>query len=80
MRGQMQYRASFVMLSLGHFFVTGIEFVSVWALFQRFGSLEGWTLPEVALFYGLVNIAFALSDAGLARLRPVRRHGQSRRL
>jgi ABC-2 type transport system permease protein len=63
MRGQMQYRASFIMLSLGHFFGTGVEFVTVWALFQRFGSLEGWTMPEVAMFYGLVNIAFAISDA-----------------
>jgi ABC-2 type transport system permease protein len=63
MRGQMQYKASFVMLSLGHFFGTGVEFVTVWALFERFGSLEGWTMPEVAVFYGLVNIAFAFSDA-----------------
>ncbi len=63
LRSQMQYKASFLMLTLGHFVVTGIEFLTVWALFARFGSLEGWTLPEVALFYGLVNIAFSFSDA-----------------
>ncbi len=63
LRGQMQYKASFVMLSLGHFLVTGIEFLTVWLLFARFGSLEGWTLPEVAVFYGLVNVAFSFSDA-----------------
>ncbi len=62
-RSQMQYRASFVMLTLGHFLMTGIEFLSVWALFARFGSLKEWTLPEVALFYGMVNIAFAIADA-----------------
>lgn len=62
-RSQMQYKASFIMLALGHLAVTGIEFIGVWALFDRFGSLEGWTLPEVALFYGLVNVAFAFSDA-----------------
>ena len=62
-RGQMQYRASFVMLSIGQFLVTGIEFLGVWALFDRFGSLQGWTLPEVALFYGVVNVAFAIGDA-----------------
>lgn len=62
-RSQMQYKSSFVMLTMGHFVITGIEFVTVWALFSRFGSLEGWSLPEVALFYGLVNIAFSLSDA-----------------
>jgi ABC-2 type transport system permease protein len=62
-RSQMQYRASFLMLSLGHFLVTGIEFATIWILFDRFGSLRGWTLPEVGLFYGIVNTAFALSDA-----------------
>lgn len=62
-RGQMQYRASFVMLSTGQFLITGIEFLGVWTLFNRFGSLQGWTLPEVALFYGLVNVTFAIADA-----------------
>lgn len=62
-RGQMQYRASFVMLTLGQFLMTGLEFVGVWVLFTRFGQIQGWTLPEVALFYGIINMAFALSDA-----------------
>jgi ABC-2 type transport system permease protein len=51
------------MLSLGHFLVTGIEFATIWILFDRFGGLRGWTLAEVGLFYGIVNTAFALSDA-----------------
>lgn len=62
-RGQMQYRASFVMLVLGQLLVTGIEFLGIWVLFDRFKSLQGWTLPEVALFYGMVNIAFSITDA-----------------
>ncbi len=62
-RSQMQYRASFIMLSLGHFLITGIEFITVWILFERFGALAGWSLPEVGLFYGLGNVTFALSDA-----------------
>jgi len=62
-RSQMQYRASFLMLGLGHFLVTGIEFATIWILFGRFGSLRGWTLAEVGLFYGIVNTAFSLSDA-----------------
>ena len=62
-RGQMQYRASFLMLSLGHFVVTGIEFMGILVLFERFGTLQGWSLPEVAFLYGLVNITFSISDA-----------------
>lgn len=62
-RSQMQYRASFLLSALGQFLITGIEFVGVWALFARFGRLGDWTLREVALFYGAVNVAFALADA-----------------
>ena len=62
-RSQMQYRASFVMLSLGQFMATGIEFIGTLALFDRFGHLQGWRLEEVALFYGLISISFAFADA-----------------
>ena len=63
LRAQMQYPASFIMLSTGQLLVTAIEFLGIWALFARFGSLCEWTLPEVALFYGMVHVAFALSEA-----------------
>ena len=59
----MQYRASFVMLALGHLAATGIEFVGILVLFDRFGSLKGWSLHEVAFMYGVVNISFAIADA-----------------
>ena len=61
-KGQMQYPASFGLLSLGQFLTTIVEFIGVWALFNRFQSLGNWTLAQVALFYGTVNIAFALAD------------------
>ena len=59
----MQYRASFAMLTLGQFAITGIDFLGIWAMFTRFGSLRGWLLAEVALFYGTVQVAFALGEA-----------------
>ena len=62
-RSQMQYRASFIMLSVGHGVMTGLEFLGIWVLFDRFTALDTWSLPEVAFFYGLINIAFALCDA-----------------
>jgi ABC-2 type transport system permease protein len=61
-RAQMQYRASFVMVSLSQFLVTLLEFAVVVALFDRFGQLRGWSLAEVALFYGIVNSGFALAE------------------
>ena len=62
LRGQMQYRVSFVMGTLGQLFGTGVEFVGILALFDRFGSLSQWSLVEVAFFFGLINLAFAFTD------------------
>jgi ABC-2 type transport system permease protein len=59
----MQYRASFIMLSLGTFLTTFTEFIGLWALFDRFTNLRGWTLPEAALLYGMVHTAFAIAEA-----------------
>jgi ABC-2 type transport system permease protein len=59
----MQYPASFIMLSLGHFFATLIDIVGIWVLFDRFQIVKGWRLPEVGLIYGIVQIGFALSEA-----------------
>lgn len=62
-QAQMQYKMSFFLSTLGQFLATGIEVAGVWALFTRFGSLQNWRLEEVCLFYGVVNVAFAISDA-----------------
>lgn len=63
LRSQLEYRASFLMQAAGQFLVTGVEFFAMVALFHRFGAIRGWTLQEVAFFYGLISITFALSDA-----------------
>lgn len=63
LRGQMQYRVSFVLQTFGHFLVTAIEFISIWVLFDRFDRLHDWSLAEVAVFYGFINVSFALADA-----------------
>ena len=62
-RAQMQYRASFLLQTWGQFLITGIEFLGLWALLDRFGNIRGWTLTEVALFYGVVNVSYATADA-----------------
>ncbi len=62
-RSQLQHRASTIMFALGQVIITGIEFGAMWALFDRFGSLQGWSLAEVALLYGMANVAFAIAEA-----------------
>jgi ABC-2 type transport system permease protein len=62
LRAQLSYRASFVAYLLTAFVTTGGEFVAMYFAFQRFGSLGGWTLQDVALLYGIVGTAMALAD------------------
>ncbi len=65
-RSQMQYPASFLMLAAAHFFSTFVDMVGVWVLFDRFNMVKGWTLFEVGLVYGVVQMGFALAE-GFAR-------------
>jgi ABC-2 type transport system permease protein len=65
-RSQMQYKASFIMMGIGTFVIVGIEFISIWAMFARFGNLKGWSLPEVALLYGIADVSFSIVE-GFAR-------------
>jgi len=62
-RSQMQYRASFLMNTLSAFMHTAIEVLGIWALFARFGTVRGWRLAEIALFFSLITSALAIGDA-----------------
>lgn len=59
---QLQYKASFIMMSFGHFLITFIDFLGLWVLFERFGHIKGFTFEEAALFYGIVHIAFSITE------------------
>jgi len=60
-KSQAQYPTSALLLVVGQFLTTAVEIIAVWALFDRFGSVHGWTFAEVAVFYGLVHVMFALA-------------------
>ena len=63
MRAQMQYKASFLMQLGGRLIITAGEFMAILVLFDRFESLIGWNVYQVAFIYGIVNISFAVADA-----------------
>jgi ABC-2 type transport system permease protein len=65
-QSHLQYRLSFVLMAFGHFITSAVEALGLWALFDRFGMLGRWSLAEVAFLYGIVNVAFPISEA-LAR-------------
>lgn len=62
LKSQMQYRASFWLLSFGQFFVPFSVFAGLYFMFQRFGSIKGWSFFEVALCFSVINMAFAIAE------------------
>lgn len=78
-QSQMQYRLSFALDLLSTGLITLVEFAAIAFVFQRFDSLGGWTLGEVALLYGMVAVAFKTMDMLFAGFDPSD-FGQSVRL
>ena len=63
MRSQMQHKASFIMAAVSNFAATVIDFLGIWALFSSFGALDGWTIAQIAVLYGIVNVSFTTAEA-----------------
>jgi ABC-2 type transport system permease protein len=62
-KSQMQHRASFFMLAGAHFISTFVDIFGIWALFDRFKVVEGWTFAEMTLIYGIIHMGFASAEA-----------------
>lgn len=62
-KSQMQHRASFLMLISTYFLSTSIDIIGIWVLFDRFKMVQGWTLKEVAILYGIMHIGFSIPEA-----------------
>lgn len=62
LRGQMQYKASFLMATLGLAVISTLDFLVIALLLGRFPAVGGWTLPEVGLLFGFTTLALGLAD------------------
>lgn len=61
-RSQLRYKASVVFDVFGYFLIFWSEFAAIWILFRHFGSLNGWTLAEVLICYGLAHLSYTCSE------------------
>jgi ABC-2 type transport system permease protein len=61
-RSEMQYRVAFVLRVIGTFSVTIVDFAGVAVVLNRVPHLAGWTLPEIALLYGMSAVCFSLAE------------------
>lgn len=62
LKSQMQYRASFWLMSVGQFFIPFMVFGGLYLMFDRFGQLQGWSFFEVALCFAVIHLSFSLSE------------------
>jgi ABC-2 type transport system permease protein len=63
-RGGLEYRTDFVLMALMGLVRQGVGFVLIWVILDRFETLAGWALGEVAFLYGMRLTMLAL--CGLA--------------
>jgi ABC-2 type transport system permease protein len=61
-RSQLEYRTSLALQIVASALLTLLDFVMILVLFENVPELDGWSVQEVALLYGIAGIAFALTD------------------
>jgi len=67
-RVSMSYRASFTVLTVGQFFITGLDFVAILVLFANVDTLGGFSLPEIAFLYGGSSLGIGVADLFLGNI------------
>lgn len=57
-----QYRLSAILIMISHMFIPLSIFISIYLLFERFGSISGYTLYQVSLCYAVAHFGFSASE------------------
>lgn len=62
LQSQMEYKLDFILGTITTILgqIVGIAFV--WVIFQRIGDLNGWTLYEIMLIYGIAALPYGLFE------------------
>lgn len=68
LRGQLQYRTSFVLDVIGTFVISFIDFLAILIIFSNVPQLGSWSVSEVALLYGMACLSFAVTDLVVGHL------------
>ncbi|MFC1975212.1 ABC transporter permease [Chloroflexota bacterium] len=61
-QAQMEYKVDFILGNITTILgqIVGIAFV--WVIFQSIGDLNGWSLPQIMLIYGLAALPYGLVE------------------
>ena len=62
LRSIMEYKTSFILTAIGQCFTTFFSFLSIYFLFERFGSIKGFTFSEILLCFSTIFMSFSLAE------------------
>jgi ABC-2 type transport system permease protein len=62
LRSQLQYRGSFLVMTIVSTLGLATEFIGILILFSAFDTLASWDVGEVALLYGLASLSFGIAE------------------
>lgn len=62
LKSQMEYKASFVMTSIGQFLVSFTAFLGVYFMMSSFKVVNGYSLSEVLIVFSVVLMAFSITE------------------
>ena len=70
-RASMAYPASFWMMAVGSFLMTGLDFVGIWVLLRNVDDLGGFGLAEIGFLYGATGLGIAFADLFVGRIERI---------
>jgi ABC-2 type transport system permease protein len=67
-RGQLQYRLSFVLYLVGQFLAGFMDLLTILVIFHRVPALRGWSVDEVLFLYGTSQLSFSATDLFMSQV------------
>lgn len=62
LKTQLEYKASFLMTTIGQFLVSFTTFLSMYFVFERFHAVDGYSFAEVLLCFATVLMSFSFTE------------------
>ncbi|MDD6770317.1 ABC transporter permease [Inconstantimicrobium porci] len=62
LKSMLEYKTSFILTALGQAITTLFSFIGIYALFDRFGSIEGYKFNEILLCFSAITLSFSLGE------------------
>ena len=57
----MEYRVNFLIGAISTVFVQAAGLLAIWVVMEQIPDLDGWSLPEILLIYGLLTLAKSIN-------------------